>query len=89
MKENVGGGDRVARAVVGPVLIALGYARLGGDRGSLPGLLAILGGAFLVETALTRVCPLNELAGVDTARRIKVDRPVLAAGRPAHPGYTL
>ena len=89
MKENVGGADRMARAVAGPVLIALGYARLGGDEGSLPGLLAILGGAFLVETAITRVCPVNELAGVDTARRIKVDRPVLAAGESTHPAYTL
>ena len=88
MKENVGGADRVARAVAGPVLLALGYARLGGDRGSLPGLLAMLGGAFLVETAITRVCPVNEVVGVDSARRVKVNRPVLAAGERSHPPYT-
>lgn len=83
MKENVGGADRIARAVAGPLLIALGYARWGGDEGEIPGLLAILGGAFLVETAITRVCPVNEAAGVDTARRVKVDRPVHAT-EPAH-----
>ena len=83
MKENVGGADRIARAVAGPVLFALGYARWGGREGGLPGILAMLGGAFLVETALTRVCPVNEVAGVDTARRVKVDRPVHAT-EPAH-----
>ncbi|HEX7240428.1 MAG TPA: DUF2892 domain-containing protein [Longimicrobiaceae bacterium] len=70
MRENVGGADRLARAVVGPVLLALGYARWGGRDGEIPGLLAMLAGALLVETAATRVCPVNELAGVDSARRV-------------------
>lgn len=70
MKENVGGADRVMRAVAGPALLALGYARWGGSTGSLPGLLAMLGGALVTETAVTRVCPLNEALGVDTARRV-------------------
>lgn len=83
MKENVGGADRMLRAVAGPLLMAVGYARWGGDEGELPGLLAILSGAYLVETAVTRVCPVNEIAGVDTARRVKVDRPVHAT-EPAH-----
>ncbi len=69
MRENVGGADRTMRAVVGPALLALGYTRLGGSRGAPAGLLAMLGGALIAETAITRVCPLNELVGVDTARR--------------------
>lgn len=70
MRENVGGADRAARAVVGPALLALGYLAWGGRRGALPGLLAMLGGALITETAVTRVCPLNEALGVDTARRV-------------------
>ncbi len=70
MRENVGGADRVVRAVAGPALLALGYTRLGGSDGELPGLLAMLAGALITETAVTRVCPLNELLGVDSARRV-------------------
>ncbi len=67
MRENVGGMDRTVRAVAGPALMALGYARLGGRSGALGGLLALLGGALITETAITRVCPLNEALGIDTA----------------------
>lgn len=66
MKENVGPMDRLLRAVVGPGLVALGYATLGGNRGKLGGLAAMLGGALIVESAITRVCPLNHLLGIDT-----------------------
>ena len=72
MRENVGGWDRATRAVAGPVLLALGYGRWGGSTGRLPGLLAMLGGAFITETAVTRVCPLNEALGVDSARRVRI-----------------
>ena len=72
MRENVGGADRALRAVAGPALLALGYARLGGGSGRLPGLLAMLGGALITETAITRVCPLNEAMGIDTARRVRI-----------------
>ena len=70
MRENVGGADRVARAVAGPALVLLGFAKWGGRRGEPVGLLLMLGGAILAETAITRVCPLNEVLGVDTARRV-------------------
>lgn len=73
MKENVGGADRVMRVVAGPALLALGYAWWGGREGEIPGLLAMLGGALITETAVTRVCPLNEVLDVDTARRISLD----------------
>ena len=67
MRENVGGADRTFRMVAGPALMALGFTRLGGRDGAIPGLLALLGGALITETAITRVCPLNEALGVDTA----------------------
>jgi len=66
MKENVGTIDRIARTVVGPVLIYLGYEKWGGKRGELKGLLNIVGGALIVESAITRVCPVNGLLGLDT-----------------------
>ncbi|HEX2090949.1 MAG TPA: DUF2892 domain-containing protein [Longimicrobiaceae bacterium] len=70
MRENVGGADRLVRAVAGPALLALGYAKLGGSEGALPGILAMLSGVLITETAITRVCPLNEALGIDTARRV-------------------
>lgn len=69
MRENVGGEDRLARALLGPTLVALGYARWGGHRGAPAGLLAMMAGAVITETAITRVCPLNEALGIDTAPR--------------------
>lgn len=80
MRENVGGADRAVRAVLGPALLGLGYARWGGGRGSPLGLLAMVGGALIAETAVTRVCPLNQLAGIDSARRFR-DRLPQSAGR--------
>ncbi len=70
MRENVGGADRAFRAVAGPALIVFGLTKLGGSRGAPLGLLALVGGALLAETAVTRVCPVNEALGVDTARRV-------------------
>lgn len=68
MRENVGGADRRMRMVAGPGLVVLGFTALGGSRGRLPGLLAMLAGALVTETAVTRVCPVNEVLGIDTAR---------------------
>lgn len=69
MRENVGGADRVARAVIGPALILLGLTELDALDGDLLGIITVVAGALIAETAITRVSPLNELAGVDTARR--------------------
>jgi hypothetical protein len=66
MKENVGPEDRAVRMLVGPALMALGYTRLGGRAGELAGLAAMIGGALVIESAITRVCPLNALLGIDT-----------------------
>lgn len=69
MKENVGNKDRLIRAVVGPALIGIGYLALGGNKGKLTGLSAIVGGSLLVESALTRVCPVNAFLGIDTREK--------------------
>ena len=69
MKENVGRGDQAMRSVLGPLLVVLGYSWLNGRQGRILGLAAMLGGALISETAITRTCPLNELLGVDTTSR--------------------
>jgi uncharacterized membrane protein len=66
MKENVGDAERMLRAVAGPALMALGFFRLGAWRGSTLGLATMIGGALVLESAITRVCPLNALLGIDT-----------------------
>jgi hypothetical protein len=68
MKENVGSWDRILRGLTGPGLLALGYFRMRGREGRLPGLIAMMGGALITETAVTRVCPLNRMLGLDTRR---------------------
>jgi len=66
MKENVGTADRIVRSIAGPALMAVGYTKLRGRRGRPAGLMAMIGGALLAESAITRVCPLNALFGIDT-----------------------
>ncbi len=66
MKENVGGKDQAVRAVVGPLLMTAGLTMLGGRQGKVSGLVAMMAGAMVTETAITKTCPLNELAGIDT-----------------------
>ncbi|CAN5797909.1 hypothetical protein BH23GEM3_BH23GEM3_02110 [soil metagenome] len=66
MKENVGTTDRVLRSIVGPAFLALGYTRLHGNEGSLAGLAAIAGGALILESAITRTCPVNAMLGINT-----------------------
>ena len=68
MKENVGRIDQTLRSVIAPVLLVLGYTTLNGKRGGTIGLIAMISGALLVESAITRVCPINALLGVDTRR---------------------
>jgi hypothetical protein len=77
MKENVGRRDRIMRSMVGPVLLAVGYGLL--DRNRTAGAVALLGGAMVTETAITRTCPINALLGIDTTRRDEERE----AGRPA------
>lgn len=73
MEKNVGGYDRIARFIVGPILIIVGGAALGGvltlAAGTLGAVLAgiaVLIGAILTVTATTRTCPLNAAIGLNT-----------------------
>jgi hypothetical protein len=65
MQENVGNVDRWLRMVVGGAAL-LGATRALWTRGAIaPGLL-LAGGAILLETAVTRYCPVNAALGLDT-----------------------
>jgi hypothetical protein len=73
MQKNVGGYDRIARFVVGPILIAVGAAAVAGlltIAAGVTGLViagaAILVGAILTVTATTQKCPLNAAIGMNT-----------------------
>ena len=73
MEKNVGGYDRSARFVLGPLLIVLGAAAFTGiitlSTGTLGLVLAgvvVLVGAVLTVTATTQKCPLNATIGLDT-----------------------
>ena len=67
MRENVGGADRVVRAVVGPALVAWGSVLLGPAKHKVGPVALIVAGALTAETVLTRTCPLNAAMGADTA----------------------
>lgn len=70
MKENVGKKDRLVRIIIAPALIGLGYTVLGGNKGRLGGLAAIMAGTLIAESAITKVCPVNALLGVDTREKL-------------------
>jgi hypothetical protein len=72
MKENVGRKDQAVRSVVGPMLMAAGYWTLGGNKGRFWGIFAIVTGALIIESAITRVCPTNALAGIDTRESLPI-----------------
>ena len=71
MKENVGKEDQLIRSIAGPALMGIGYFALGGNKGKLAGLAAIVAGTLIAESALTRVCPVNEFFGIDTRKKKK------------------
>ncbi|WP_136717082.1 YgaP family membrane protein [Halorientalis salina] len=73
MDKNVGGYDRIARLVAGPILLVLGIAALAGmltlaegTVGTALAVIALLIGVVFLGTALTQKCPLNSLLGIDT-----------------------
>jgi uncharacterized membrane protein HdeD (DUF308 family) len=71
MERNVGGMDRTARLVLGPLLAVVGLAivldvvstsvYLGGA--------LVLVGAILLVTGAVQQCPINSLLGVNTCPR--------------------
>ncbi|MFB6172324.1 MAG: DUF2892 domain-containing protein [Haloarculaceae archaeon] len=76
MEKNVGGNDRVARLVLGPVLVIVAIAGYAGlvslAVGPVPAalsavVLGLIGVVFLV-TGYTQKCVLNSVLGLDTYR---------------------
>jgi hypothetical protein len=68
MNRNVGGIDRKARLVAGPILLVVGIVALTGavQLGTVGTVAAIAVGAILTVTGAVQRCPLNALFGVDT-----------------------
>lgn len=73
MEKNVGGIDRSARLVVGPLLILVSLAGFVGLLPVLSGVvalvvwvLALVVGAVFVVTGYTQKCPLNNVLGLNT-----------------------
>ena len=64
MRENVGQLDRIVRTLVGASFLLHGLA--GVVRGRRSAAFGVAVGGFLLESALTRVCPLSTLFGIDT-----------------------
>lgn len=64
MRENVGHTDRLVRSILGPVLIVRGLGQL--LMGKRRGVFGIIAGTLVVESAVTRVCPLSAALGIDT-----------------------
>jgi hypothetical protein len=76
MDKNVGGIDRIARLVLGPVLVVVGAAALAGfglSVGDTLGLgvavLAVVVGTVFVVTGTVQRCPLNRILGMNTFRQ--------------------
>ncbi|MGA7800534.1 MAG: DUF2892 domain-containing protein [Gammaproteobacteria bacterium] len=63
MNCNVGGADRMARLIVGVVLLVAGFVV---PMGATWQTVVFVIGAILLITALARFCPLNRLFGINT-----------------------
>jgi len=71
MERNVGGMDRTARLVLGPLLALVGLAvvfDVVSTNVYLGGALVVVGAIFLVTGAVQQ-CPINSLLGVNTCPR--------------------
>jgi hypothetical protein len=71
MEKNVGGFDRTARLIGGPILLLVGLAWLVGmfALDLWLGAVVLLVGAILTVTGVTRKCPANSILGMNTFRR--------------------
>jgi ABC-type transport system involved in cytochrome bd biosynthesis fused ATPase/permease subunit len=77
MEKNVGGLDRKARLVLGPILVAVGVAivtgyfniGLAGTLGLVVTAVILVAGAIFVITGTTQKCPANEVAGINTHKK--------------------
>lgn len=74
MEKNVGGYDRIARLVLGPILIIAAVAiyletlAVAGLLGAALIVAGLLVGAVFVVTGATQTCVLNSVLGIDTYR---------------------
>lgn len=74
MQKNVGGLDRIARFVIGAILVLAGIAgyigmirvAMGPMPQALMALLLVVVGAILLVTGYTQKCPINSGIGVNT-----------------------
>ncbi|MFC7058642.1 YgaP-like transmembrane domain [Halovenus salina] len=68
MEQNVGGFDRTARLVAGPILAVVGLLIVAGVvSAALPlGAALLLVGVVLLGTGLTQRCIINQVLGVNT-----------------------
>jgi hypothetical protein len=78
MKRNMGTVDRLVRAVVGPVLIVLGFVF---GAGSIPGVVAFVLAGIALVTAAVGVCPPYIPFGISTRGGISVHGRVRFGGR--------
>lgn len=63
MKRNVGGIDRIARIVIGIVLLVVGVAA---PIGMTWQIVALVIAAIALVTATVRFCPANAILGINT-----------------------
>ncbi len=70
METNVGGLDRTARLVAGPLLLIVGIAAIAEllPLGTVVGAVAAVFGLVFLVTGLSRMCIINQLLGVDTSK---------------------
>jgi len=66
MKHNVGGIDRIARIVIGIVLLIVGLAA---PIETTWRIVALVIAAIALVTAVVRFCPANALLGINTCER--------------------
>ena len=71
MERNVGGMDRTARLVLGPLLAIVGLAVVFGvvSTNVYLGAALVVVGAVLLVTGAVQQCPINSLLGVNTCPR--------------------
>lgn len=74
-KKNVGGVERILRGTVGPALFLVGIAALvgiltlaGGVLGTVIGVVLVLAGLRMTQTAFTQRCYMNALIGRNSCR---------------------
>ena len=74
MKKNVGGLDRTARLILGPIFVVVGVAvaagfldiGLVGTLGLAVTAVILVADAIFVITGTTQKCPANKVAGINT-----------------------